>query len=233
MALVGRLGFHGSHVEEGVSSAVIGSAATLVLASIAVRIFSSRKTGIVTGALAALNPVFFLPPREPLFQLLWLSSGFLLIVSVDRPSSGCGLLAGVALALAAVVCSSAIIFGPLLAAPLFDRRFPSAIRRALAGSAIFGFGLVFLPATIGKAISYPTGGAPPSAIVLIPAVWCLALAALASLGFIAADRHGVRILAVAALALSFVSRGAAYGSPILILYASAGISRLTARPVIA
>jgi predicted membrane-bound dolichyl-phosphate-mannose-protein mannosyltransferase len=263
MAIIGRFGLRGSNVVDGVAHAVLGSVTTLVLASIALRIFSSRTAGIIAGVLAGLNPLLWPvagAPREPTFLLLWLSSGFLLIVAVDRPSSGCGLLAGLALALAALVRPSVIIFVPLLAAPLFDRRFPSAIRRALAGSAIFGFCLIFIAGTLRKATLYPAGlpvvdrpglvaglvgwarwHASSSEIVPVTAVWCLALAAFAFLGFIAAGRRGVQAIAIAVLALSIVSPGEAFASvldrtvywdPIFLLYASAGISRLAAWPLI-
>jgi 4-amino-4-deoxy-L-arabinose transferase-like glycosyltransferase len=151
-------GHPGAIVYDKVVNAILGALATLVLASIALRAFRSRRAARITGVLAAVHPGFLIlstdVQSEPLFLLLLLCSGFLLLVAVDRPSSGCGAAAGAALALAALTRPWALALAPLLASPLLDRRFPPAIRRVLAGSALFGFALVLLPWTIRNAIRF-------------------------------------------------------------------------------
>jgi hypothetical protein len=69
------------------------------------------------------------------------ASIFLLRVTVERPSSGMGLAAGGALALAAACVPAALLFAPAFALPLADRRYPPAVRRALAGSGFLGLAL--------------------------------------------------------------------------------------------
>lgn len=139
-------------------NAIVASLSVLVLASLALRVFASRRAARIAGVLAAVHPGFVVLSTdiqsEPLFLFLLLASGFLLLVSVDRPSSGCGAGAGAALALAALTRPWALALAPLLAAPLFDRRFPASIRRVLAGSALFGFALVLLPWSIRNAIRF-------------------------------------------------------------------------------
>jgi len=240
-------------VFDRVANAVLGSAAVLVLASLGGRIFHSRRAGLVAGGLAALDPAFLLfsadVQSEPLFLLLGLASMFLLLVAVDRPSSGCGLLSGMALALAALTRPSALVLAPLLSAPLFDRRFPPPIRRVLAGSALFGFCVVLAPWTIRNAIRY-RAWIPSSDgnglvfyqghsdwVVVVSAAWYASLALFALRGFGGARRRGVRFVAIAVLVLSLLVHvatlvsfryRAVYWDPALILYAGAGISRVVA-----
>ena len=151
-------GHPGAIVYDKLVNAFLGALAVLVLASIAFRLFGSRRAARIAGAIAAVHPGFVVlstdVQSEPLFLLLLLASGFLLLVSVDRPSSGCGAAAGGGLALAALTRPWALALAPLLAAPLLDRRFPAAIRRVLAGSALFGFALVLLPWSIRNAIRF-------------------------------------------------------------------------------
>ena len=66
---------------------------------------------------------------------------FLIRVTVSRPSSGMGLAAGGALAMAAVFSPAALLFVPVFTLPLADRRYPPAVRRALSGSAFLGLAI--------------------------------------------------------------------------------------------
>ncbi|HET9792979.1 MAG TPA: hypothetical protein VFS34_00855 [Thermoanaerobaculia bacterium] len=145
-------------VGDRAANAVLGALAALVLASIAGRVAQSLPAARIAGFAAAVYPPFLVlgvdPQSEPLCLVLLLVAGFLLLVSVDRPSSGCALFAGGALALAALTRPSVLPLGILLAAPLFDRRFPFAVRRALAASALFGFGVVLLPWTVRNAVRF-------------------------------------------------------------------------------
>ena len=140
------------------ANVLLGSFAVLVLAAIAGRAARSLVAARVAGAAAAVYPPFLLlsaePQSEPLFLLLYLAAGFLLLAAVDRPSSGCAVAAGASLALAALTRPSALPMAALLAAPLFDRRFPPRVRRSIAGSALFGFCVVLLPWTARNALRF-------------------------------------------------------------------------------
>jgi len=151
-------GHPGAVAYDKIVNGVLGSAMVLVLASIALRLFGSLRAARIAGVLAAIHPGFVILCTEvqsgPLFLLLLVTAGFLLLVSVDRPSSGCAVGAGVALAFAALTRPWALFLAPLLAAPLFDHRFPRRIRRVLAGSAVFGLTLALLPWSVRNAIRY-------------------------------------------------------------------------------
>jgi hypothetical protein len=127
-----------------------------MLAAIAVRVLGGRRAALGAGLAAAAHPAFLWlssgVQSEPLFMVLLLGTGFLLLVAVDRPSSGMALASGGALGLAALTRPSALALFPFLAAPLFDRAFPPRIRAALAGSAFVGAVLVLAPWTIRNAI---------------------------------------------------------------------------------
>ena len=75
---------------------------------------------------------------EPLFVLLLLCSGYLLLAAADRPSSNLADRGRRRLALAALTRPSALALAPLLAAPLFDRRWPRRARGQVAASAAPG-----------------------------------------------------------------------------------------------
>jgi len=151
-------GHPGAVVYDKIVNGILGAAMVLVLASIALRLFGSLRAARIAGVLAAIHPGFVILftdiQSEPLFLLLLVAAGFLLLVSVDRPSSGCAVGAGIALAFAALTRPWALALAPLLAAPLFDRRFPSNIRRVLAGSALFGLTLALMPWSVRNAIVY-------------------------------------------------------------------------------
>ena len=126
-----------------IANAALGALAAVMLASLSARIFRRRGVALATGAAAAIHPGFvFLSTdiqSEPLFLLLLLAAGWLLLVSTDRPSTNLALLAGAAVALAALTRPSALVLAPLLAAPLFDRRHPVRVRSHLAAAALLGF----------------------------------------------------------------------------------------------
>jgi Dolichyl-phosphate-mannose-protein mannosyltransferase len=140
------------------ANAVLGALGALVLAALSARVFRRRAMAIATGAVAALHPGLVMistdVQSEPLFVLLLLVSGFLLLSAVDRPSSNLAVTAGAALALAALTRPSALALLPLAAAPLFDRRSPLRARAHVFASALLGFALALAPWTIRNAIVY-------------------------------------------------------------------------------
>ena len=140
------------------ANSVLGALAALLLAAISARIFRRRLVALATGAAAAVHPAFVLIATdiqsEPLFLVLLLTAGLLLLVSADRPSSGLGVGAGVFLALAALTRPTALALAPLLLAPLFDRRYPLRVRSHLAASAMVGFLLALAPWTLRNAVVF-------------------------------------------------------------------------------
>ncbi|HYV40824.1 MAG TPA: glycosyltransferase family 39 protein [Thermoanaerobaculia bacterium] len=141
-----------------IANAALGALAVLILADLSARIFRRRGLALATGVVAAVHPGFvFLSTdiqSEPLFLFLLLSAGWLLLVSADRPSSNMALLAGAASGFAALTRPSALALAPLLAAPLFDRRYPLRARGHLAGSALLGFLSVLAPWVLRNAVVY-------------------------------------------------------------------------------
>jgi 4-amino-4-deoxy-L-arabinose transferase-like glycosyltransferase len=140
------------------ASAVLGALACLLLAAIAVRLFRRRDVAIAAGAAAALDPSLVMVTSdvqsEPLFLVLILSAGFLLLAGVDRPSSTLLFVAGVAMGLAILTRPSAIFVAPLLAAPLGARRWPLRARAHLAAAGVLGAVLALAPWTIRNAFVY-------------------------------------------------------------------------------
>ena len=141
-----------------IANAAMGALAAVGLASLSARIFRRRGVALATGAAAAIHPGFvFLSTdiqSEPLFLLLLLAAGWLLLVSTDRPSSNLALLAGAVIALAALTRPSALVLAPLLAAPLFDRRHPFGVRSHIAAAALLGFLFTLAPWTLRNAVVY-------------------------------------------------------------------------------
>ncbi|MDQ2978710.1 MAG: glycosyltransferase family 39 protein [Acidobacteriota bacterium] len=133
----------------------LGALAVLVLAALSARVFRRRGLAIATGLAAAVHPGLVSLSRdiasEPLFLLLLLAAGFLLLAATDRPSSNLALAAGIATALAALTRPSALVLIPFLAAPLFDRHHPMRARLHIAASALLGFALALAPWTIRNA----------------------------------------------------------------------------------
>jgi hypothetical protein len=140
------------------ASAVLGSFAVVILAAIGARLFRRRGYGVAAGVGAALDPSLVLVTTdvqsEPLFLLLLLSAGFLLLVAVDRPSSTLALVAGVLAGLAILTRPSALLVAPLLAAPLFDRRWPPRMRAHLASAGVLAAVLSLAPWTIRNLFVY-------------------------------------------------------------------------------
>ncbi len=136
----------------------MGALAAWLLAVLGARLFRSRAVGLGTGFAAALDPSLIFVSSdvqtEPLFLLLLLAAGFLLLVSVDRPSSNFAVLAGILVGLACLTRPSALAMTPLLLAPLFDRRYPVRARAHLAGSAVLGLVLGLAPWVIRNAVVY-------------------------------------------------------------------------------
>jgi 4-amino-4-deoxy-L-arabinose transferase-like glycosyltransferase len=131
------------------ANAAVGALVPLVLAVLSARIFRRRGVAVATGVFAAVHPPFVLASSEiqsePLFMVLLLSAGFLLLAASDRPSSNLAVLAGAALGLAALTRASALVLAPLLLAPLADRRWPTRARAHLAASATLGFAVALAP----------------------------------------------------------------------------------------
>jgi 4-amino-4-deoxy-L-arabinose transferase-like glycosyltransferase len=137
------------------ANALLGALAPLLLAVLSARIFRSRTVAIVTGIAAALHPglvsLSMDVESEPLYLVLLLAAAFLLLAASDRPSSNLAVLAGVALALAALTRPTALVLVPFLAAVLLDRRWPLRARAHLAASALLGFALALMPWTVRNA----------------------------------------------------------------------------------
>ncbi|HEY6148243.1 MAG TPA: glycosyltransferase family 39 protein, partial [Thermoanaerobaculia bacterium] len=140
------------------ANAVLGALAALLIAAISARIFRRRGIAAVTGLAAAVHPGLVSlsadVESEPLFLVLLLSAGFLLLAAVDRPSSNLGVAAGIVLALAALTRPSALALAPFLAAPLFDRRYPLRARSHLAASGLLGFAIALAPWTLRNALVF-------------------------------------------------------------------------------
>ncbi len=122
-----------------IANAALGALAAVLLALVAATLFRRRGLAIAAGIAAALHPGFvFLSTdiqSEPLFLLLLVGAGWLLLAASDRPSSS--------LALA-----------PLFASPLADRRYPRRVRAHLAAAALLGLGLTLAPWTLRNAALY-------------------------------------------------------------------------------
>lgn len=135
-----------------VAGAVAASLAVPILAALSARIFGQRNLAIATAALAAVHPGLLSLCRdiesEPLFLLLVVGAGFLLLAAADRPSSNLAVVSGALAAVAALTRPSGLVLAPFLAAPLFDRRYPPRARAHLAASALLGFVLALAPWTI-------------------------------------------------------------------------------------
>lgn len=141
-----------------IANALLGAAAAPLLALLSARIFRRRGLAVATGLAAAILPSFVLVctdvQSEPLFMVLLLLAGLLLLASVDRPSSNGAVLAGIALGLAALTRPSALAVSPLLLAPLADRRYPARARRHLAASGVLGLLLALAPWTLRNALVF-------------------------------------------------------------------------------
>lgn len=141
-----------------VANAVLGSLAALLLAALSARLFRDRLAAIATGLAAALHPGLVSlstdVQSEPLFLVLLLGSGYFLLAAADRPSSNLAVGAGVLLAAAALTRPSALCLAPLLAAPLFDCRYPARARTHLAASGLLGCFLGLSPWTLRNALVF-------------------------------------------------------------------------------
>jgi Dolichyl-phosphate-mannose-protein mannosyltransferase len=141
-----------------VASAVLGSFAAVILAAIAARLFGKRGVAVAVGVAAALDPSLVMVSSdvqsEPLFLVLLLGAGFLLLASVDRPSSTLSLLAGLLTGIAILTRPSALAVAPLLAAPLSDGRWPFRVRAHIAAAGILGTVAALAPWTIRNAVVY-------------------------------------------------------------------------------
>jgi len=128
------------------------------VAALSARLFRRRALALATGLLAGVQPTLVLVSSdlqtEPLFLVLLLSAGYLLLAATDRPSSNLAVLAGACLALAALTRSSALALTPLLAAPLFDSRHPRRANAHIAFSALLGFGAALAPWTLRNAVVF-------------------------------------------------------------------------------
>src|SRR5262245_57668126 len=140
------------------ANAVLGASGVLLLAALSARLFRRKPVALATGALAAVDPALVFTSAdvqsEPLFILFLLAAAFLLSVCLDRPSSNAGVLAGGALALAALTRPTALALIPFLLVPLAGRRWPLRVRGHLAGSTLLGFLLLIAPWSIRNALVY-------------------------------------------------------------------------------
>jgi 4-amino-4-deoxy-L-arabinose transferase-like glycosyltransferase len=140
------------------ANALLGALAVLVIAALSAKLFRRRGIAVATGLAAAIHPGLVSlsteVESEPLFLVLLLCAGFLLLAAVDRPSSNLGVASGIVLALAALTRPSALAVVPFLLAPLLDRRYPVRARAHLAGSAVLGFALALAPWTLRNALVF-------------------------------------------------------------------------------
>jgi 4-amino-4-deoxy-L-arabinose transferase-like glycosyltransferase len=234
------------------ATAAAGALCPVLVAALSVRLFRHRTLALVTGGLAVIQPrpvVLSIEIRpEALLTILLLVAGYLLLAAADRPSSNLAVLAGVALALAALTSWSALALAAFLFSPVFDRRHPRRVGVHVAMSALLGFGAVLAPWAIVNASAFrgfahgiSTGGAfsgasrdptPPAA-----AVWLTVLGLLAVLGLVRAPRRGAALfcaILLAATLLAHVIVRAGWGAraatwdPILLLYGVFGAGTLAA-----
>lgn len=170
------------------ANALVGSLAPLLLAALSARVFRSRGIAIVTGLAAALHPglvsLSMDVESEPLYLALLLAAGFLLLAASDRPSSNLAVVAGAALAFAALTRPTALVLAPFLAALLLDRRWPMRARAHLAASAFLGFALTLAPWTIRNAVLFhellPVNDAAGSAFYQGNSDWAIRFYAIRS-----------------------------------------------------
>ncbi len=141
-----------------IANALASALVAVLIAALSARIVRRRGVAIATGVSTAICPTQVLVATdiqtEPLFLVLLLCTGYLLLAAQDRPSSGLGLLSGAGLALAALTRPSALALSPLLLAPLFDRRYPRGVRTHIAASAVLGFTLTLAPWTMRNALVF-------------------------------------------------------------------------------
>jgi 4-amino-4-deoxy-L-arabinose transferase-like glycosyltransferase len=141
-----------------IANALLGALACVLLAALSARLFRDRRLAIATGILAALCPGLVIlgadVQSEPLFLVLQIAAGFLLLAAVDRPSSNLALAAGAAVGLAVLTRPAEMAVVPLLAAPLADGRYPLRARWHLAASALLGAAAVVAPWTLRNALVF-------------------------------------------------------------------------------
>lgn len=141
-----------------IANALLGGFSVVLMAVLAARLFQRRGVAIAAGFAAALDPSLVLVASdvqsEPLFLILLLGAGFLLLVSVDRPSSTLALVAGGLAGLAALTRPSALPVLPLLFVPLADRRWPIRVRTHIALAAACGAIFALAPWTVRNAFAY-------------------------------------------------------------------------------
>ena len=225
----------------GLANAAAGALVPVLLAALSARLFRRRGLAIVTGGAGAVLPVFGFVAgghRPESFDLvLLLGSAFLLLVAADRPSSNFAVLSGATLALAVRTQSSAWVFVPFLAAPLFDRRYPRRIGAHVVGSAILGLALVLGPVLADAALagrrldprSWLSHGDPsPGAYGIAMTVL---LGPLAAIGLARAERRGAAWFCVGILTATMLVLGirgtletvwTSVWDPILLLYGLSG-----------
>jgi 4-amino-4-deoxy-L-arabinose transferase-like glycosyltransferase len=170
------------------ANALVGALAPLLLAALSARIFRRRGIALTTGVAAALHPglvsLSMDVESEPLYLVLLLSSGYLLLAASDRPSSNLAVAAGAALALAALTRPTALVLAPFCGAVLFDRRWPPRARVHVAASAALGLALALLPWTLRNAAVFhellPVNDAAGSAFYQGNSDWAIRFYALRS-----------------------------------------------------
>jgi hypothetical protein len=157
-ATLGRPGASSAVAAAKAANVILGSLAPLLLCAISARLFRRRGIAIATGLAAAVHPGLVSlsadVESEPLFLVLLLTAGFLLLAAADRPSSNLAVAAGLLTALAALTRPSALALAPFLAAPLLDRRYPPRARAHLAASAVLGFAVGLAPWTLRNALVF-------------------------------------------------------------------------------
>ena len=83
--------------------------------------------------------------------LLVAAAAFLMQVALRRPSSNFAVASGACVALTAWFLPAALLAGLILAAPLFDQRWPIRARVHLAGSGLLGLVVFLVPWVLSSA----------------------------------------------------------------------------------
>ena len=140
------------------AGAAAGALVPVLVAALALRLFGSPVVAAIAGLGAALDPSLVLLAAdiqsEAIFVPLLLAAGLTLLRAADRPSAWRAAAAGGLLAAAALARPSALAVTPLLAAPLADRRWPTAVRARLAGVSLLGLALALAPWAVRNALRF-------------------------------------------------------------------------------
>ena len=129
-----------------------------------------------------------------------------------------------------------VALAPLLFAPAWDRRYPRRVGIHIALSALLGFGGTLVPLALGRVLSFrpPTPSAGQTGAVV---AYLAALLLFAGIGFLRAERRGIRTFSLVFLAITLFaqlglesgwSSWMALSDPVILIYGAFGASTLVA-----